>query len=189
MNCGPGRRTLRRGSEQRTAKGRPELVDSKLLSKSRLFVRFPSTLNSQHVLTCKSLTFIMRVEMAKIGYARVSSSTQDYQGQVDALKAAGCDRVYSEKRSGKAASSRPQRCRSAFWAWLAGLCHRACTEAQEKLTLLRQPWRYRARTPVIRWLPRTGFHRAAKMPEHCFGSLNGALPLRRGHARRSPRVG
>ena len=44
----------------------------------------------------------------RYGCARVSSNTQDYQGQVDALKAAGCDRVYSEKRSGKAASSRPQ---------------------------------------------------------------------------------
>jgi DNA invertase Pin-like site-specific DNA recombinase len=37
----------------------------------------------------------------KYGYARVSSKAQDYQAQVDALKAAGCEKIYSEKQSGK----------------------------------------------------------------------------------------
>jgi DNA invertase Pin-like site-specific DNA recombinase len=44
--------------------------------------------------------------MAKVGYARVSSLKQDYQGQVEALRAAGCERVYSEKVSGKSAEDR-----------------------------------------------------------------------------------
>jgi DNA invertase Pin-like site-specific DNA recombinase len=44
--------------------------------------------------------------MAKIGYARVSSNTQDYQGQVEALRAAGCERIYSEKMSGKSTDGR-----------------------------------------------------------------------------------
>ena len=35
------------------------------------------------------------------GYARVSSSSQDYNAQIEALQAAGCDKIYSEKKSAK----------------------------------------------------------------------------------------
>jgi DNA invertase Pin-like site-specific DNA recombinase len=42
----------------------------------------------------------------KIGYARVSSTDQDFDGQVERLKAAGCERVFSEKVSGKALNGR-----------------------------------------------------------------------------------
>ena len=44
----------------------------------------------------------------KYGYARVSSDTQDYQAQIEALKAVGCDRIYSEKASGKSTNGRPE---------------------------------------------------------------------------------
>src|SRR4029077_1526543 len=46
--------------------------------------------------------------MMRYGYARVSSKTQDYSAQVDALRAAGCERIFSEKRSGKSATDRPE---------------------------------------------------------------------------------
>ncbi|WP_456763731.1 recombinase family protein [Bradyrhizobium sp. USDA 4463] len=46
----------------------------------------------------------------KIGYARVSSSTQDHAAQIEALKAAGCERVFSEKVSGADSA----RCRPPF---------------------------------------------------------------------------
>src|SRR6476661_7383007 len=46
--------------------------------------------------------------MMRYGYARVSSKTQDYSVQVDALNAAGCERIFSEKRSGKSAKDRPE---------------------------------------------------------------------------------
>jgi DNA invertase Pin-like site-specific DNA recombinase len=38
----------------------------------------------------------------------VSTSRQDYDLKVEALKAAGCERIFSEKRSGKSVDSRPE---------------------------------------------------------------------------------
>jgi DNA invertase Pin-like site-specific DNA recombinase len=45
--------------------------------------------------------------MAMIGYARVSTAGQDYNGQIAALEAAGCIKIYREKISG-ARSDRPE---------------------------------------------------------------------------------
>ena len=39
---------------------------------------------------------------------RGCSNTQDYAAQVEALKAAGCERIYNEKASGKSTNGRPE---------------------------------------------------------------------------------
>jgi DNA invertase Pin-like site-specific DNA recombinase len=44
----------------------------------------------------------------RYGYARVSSKTQDHQAQVEALKAAGCERIIADKATGKSITARPQ---------------------------------------------------------------------------------
>jgi DNA invertase Pin-like site-specific DNA recombinase len=44
----------------------------------------------------------------KVGYARVSTTAQDHAIQIEALKTAGCERIFSEKRSGKSVDGRPE---------------------------------------------------------------------------------
>ncbi|OQX02657.1 MAG: resolvase [Thiothrix lacustris] len=44
----------------------------------------------------------------KIGYARVSTTGQDYETQVTKLKAEGCEELFTEKQSGKQADNREQ---------------------------------------------------------------------------------
>ena len=53
--------------------------------------------------------------MAIIGYARVSTSDQSLDRQLDELRANGCERVFSEAASGKRGAHRPQ--------WEACLAH------------------------------------------------------------------
>ncbi len=43
-----------------------------------------------------------------IGYARVSSAGQSLDIQTEALTFAGCEKIYSEKRSGRTATDRPE---------------------------------------------------------------------------------
>jgi DNA invertase Pin-like site-specific DNA recombinase len=46
--------------------------------------------------------------MALVGYARVSTIDQDHQIQVTALKNAGCEKIFSEKKSGATLWNRPE---------------------------------------------------------------------------------
>jgi DNA invertase Pin-like site-specific DNA recombinase len=46
--------------------------------------------------------------MTKVGYARVSTTDQDLDLQLAALKAAGCDVVRAEKRSGTSTKGRDE---------------------------------------------------------------------------------
>jgi len=44
----------------------------------------------------------------KIGYARCSTDNQDYEIQVEQLKALGCEKIFAEKASGKSTNGREQ---------------------------------------------------------------------------------
>jgi DNA invertase Pin-like site-specific DNA recombinase len=57
-------------------------------------------LDSAKDLDCESPLRNHEGKMALIGYARVSTNGQDYNGQIAELKAAGCERIFREKVSG-----------------------------------------------------------------------------------------
>jgi DNA invertase Pin-like site-specific DNA recombinase len=51
-----------------------------------------------------------------VGYARVSTSSQNLENQIDQLKDAGCVKIFSEKKSGKNKAERQQfNDRLVFW--------------------------------------------------------------------------
>lgn len=50
--------------------------------------------------------FSCRARPGHYGYARVSTNRQDYDLQVEQLKAAGCERIFAEKVSGKSTDGR-----------------------------------------------------------------------------------
>jgi len=52
--------------------------------------------------------------MAKIGYARVSTRSQNDDSQVDDLTAYGCDKIFTDKASGKLAA-RPELDKALDW--------------------------------------------------------------------------
>ena len=43
-----------------------------------------------------------------VGYARVSTSSQNIENQIVQFKSAGCEKIFSEKRSGKNEAEREQ---------------------------------------------------------------------------------
>ena len=50
----------------------------------------------------------MNTSRAKIGYARTSTTDQNLDAQIEALKTAGCGMVRTEQKSGASLAGRPE---------------------------------------------------------------------------------
>ena len=81
-----------------------------------------------------------------IGYARVSTADQNLDLQRDALRKAGCERIFEEKKSGKARTSRPEyEATLSFWrpddilvVWKLDRLGRSLVEMMRTLDALRR---------------------------------------------------
>jgi DNA invertase Pin-like site-specific DNA recombinase len=77
-----------------------------------------------------------------IGYARVSTNGQDYNGQIDELEAAGCERIYREKVSGAQADrvelAKMLKALSAGDALIVSRLDRLARSTLDLLTILRK---------------------------------------------------
>ncbi len=51
----------------------------------------------------------------KVGYARVSTTGQDLSTQIEKLTAEGCEKIITEKQSGKSADDREELQRALYW--------------------------------------------------------------------------
>jgi hypothetical protein len=75
------------------------------------FCTVSAILKNRALLLCKTHVRKERLEMANIGYARVSTGGQHLEAQIAELSAAGADQIFREKISG-AKSNRPQLVRA-----------------------------------------------------------------------------
>jgi DNA invertase Pin-like site-specific DNA recombinase len=116
-----------------------------------------------------------------IGYARVSTTDQKLDAQLDALKAAGCEVIYREKLSGKN-TERPELQRllnqiRPSEVMVVTALDRLARSAVDLLTLIRQ---LRERGAHIRSLREPWCDTATPMGEFLVSILGGVAQLERG---------
>ena len=101
------------------------------------------------------LLWIPNLKLSKWGtheirLRQVSSNTQDHAAQVEAPKAAGCERIFSEKASGRSTNGRPEFAKLMkalnhgdvvtvvldVWLGRAATCRISCTNCRKSFAAL-----------------------------------------------------